>query len=499
MNATSLGYLLLAVALIALNGFFVLAEFALVKVRATRIEELARQKHRRAIRARQLVLHLDQSLAATQLGITLASLGLGWVGEPAFASLLTPLLGRMEAWSPALRHTLALGLAFAIITFLHILLGELAPKSLAIRRPEQCALAIAYPLQWATWLFYGPMKLLNGASDLVLRLVGLGNASPEIAHTEHELRSLLTTAETTREFPLDRVLMLENIFDLGQQTVRDAMIPWSEVSCLRQILSYREVLEQIAARHFSRWPVLEQDGVPRSYLLAKDLLLPGTVNDWGAACRPLAAVSPEDHLEVTLRRLQKAGGNLAVVVEHGRPQGLITLEDILEEIVGRIEDEYPRLPKSTLRDVVQAGGIVLDMEAESPGMAIDEMSSVLFLDDPTLLTQLRKQLLPLGEQPLRRLGPETAIRLVRVAGVQRPRIVFGRLIAGLAIDDVPDEPVRLLFLVVTPLERPHIQVALLQQLEAVIDSDFLRERLLRASTSAAVLEIFNSADAAATG
>ena len=171
MTWLTLVYLLMAVILVFLNGFFVLAEFALVKVRATRIEELARQQNRRAIVAREMVSHLDNYLAATQLGITVASLGLGWVGEPAFAHLIDAVVGLPDWWSPAVSHSISSMAAFFVITFLHILLGELAPKSLAIRRAEASTLWIAYPMLWAYRLFYLPMVVLNGASNLILRLI----------------------------------------------------------------------------------------------------------------------------------------------------------------------------------------------------------------------------------------------------------------------------------------------------------------------------------------
>src|SRR5436190_17798265 len=178
-----------------MNGFFVLAEFAWVKGRAARIEELARQHNRRALVARDMVSHLDNYLAATQLGITVASLGLGWIGEPAFAGVIEAVIGQPGWWSPAVSHSASAAVAFLVITFLHILLGELAPKSLAIRRSEHSTLAIAYPMWWAYRLFYLPMVVLNGASNLILKLIGLETGHPDVVHTEQELRMLVSTAQ----------------------------------------------------------------------------------------------------------------------------------------------------------------------------------------------------------------------------------------------------------------------------------------------------------------
>src|SRR4029079_6396208 len=211
-------YLLVAFLFVALNGLFVLAEFALVKVRTTRVESLARQHNRRAVVAREMVMNLDSYLTATQLGITVASLGLGWVGEPAFAGILDSIIGLPGWWSPHVSHTASTAFSFLIITFLHILLGELAPKSLAIRRPEASTLAIAYPMLWAYRLFYLPMVVLNGASNIILKLVGLEAGHPEVAHTANEVRMMLATVPTTEGLTLNRLLLLEKVFDLVPQT-----------------------------------------------------------------------------------------------------------------------------------------------------------------------------------------------------------------------------------------------------------------------------------------
>lgn len=177
-------YLSAALLLVLLNAFFVLAEFALVKDRATRIEELVRQGNRRALVTREMIAQLDNYLSATQLGITVASLGLGWLGKPAFAGLIEAVIALPGRWSTAASYTVSLAVSFLLITFLHIVVGELVPKSMSIRRPEQCALAIAYPMRWAYRLFYPPMLILNGASNLVLRLIGFQVAQAEVVHTE---------------------------------------------------------------------------------------------------------------------------------------------------------------------------------------------------------------------------------------------------------------------------------------------------------------------------
>jgi CBS domain containing-hemolysin-like protein len=491
----------MALLFVLVNGFFVLAEFALVKVRATRIDELARQQNRRAIVAHNMVLHLDRYLAATQLGITVASLGLGWVGEPAFAGTIEAVIGLPGWWSPTISRGASATAAFLIITFLHILLGELAPKSLAIRRPEQSTLTIAYPMLWAYRLFYLPMVVLNGASNLILRLVGLEAAHPEVAHTEQELRTLLSTAQTTSGFSLNRLLMLENIFDLGRQIVKDAMIPWSAVRYLSKSASRDEVLRMLAEHRFSRWPVLNAaTGQPTGYLLMRDIVAqrPGDT-DWTRIVRPLRTVSPHDNLEAIMQQLQKDGANMAVVVDVGRPVGLITLEDILEEIVGRIEDEYPRLPKMFLTEALTAGGVALDLSAQTSEDAIRALAALIPSQSLPTGADVTALALARERQVVTDMGNGVAIPHARCPGLARPLMVFGRSADGIPFDERSSELVRLIFLVVTPAERPNVQVFLLEQLASVARSEFVRERLMRAQSQEEVLEIIAAADPAVTG
>ncbi|MFO0906397.1 MAG: CNNM domain-containing protein [Pirellulales bacterium] len=492
-------YVAVAIALVFLNGFFVLAEFAIVKVRASRLEELSRQGNKQAKAAKHMVSQLDNYLSATQLGVTVASLGLGWVGEPAFAKLVTRAFG----WTgiPALAsHTVSVAFAFGIITFLHILLGELAPKSMAIRRAEQCLLAIATPLRWTYYLFFLPMTVLNGASNLLLRLVGLQPGHHEVAHSEEELRLLLSTAQTTGGFSLNRMLILENIFDLGGQTVREAMIPWAQVYYVSRNSNREQILRAITETRFSRYPVVEPEGPPRHYLLMKDLLVqPGEELDWTRALRPLPAVRPDENLEVVMQKLQGDGANMAVVVDDARPVGVITLEDILEEVVGRIEDEYPRLPRLYLKDALSAGGVVLDIQATTPEEAIRElMSTVPPVNLPanvnvTNLALARERQLPTD------VGHGVAIPHARCPGLALPIMVVGRSVEGIVFNPAKEDPVRLIFLLVTPAERPQTQVFFLAQLAHVADSELVRERIARAASADEIIQVIAAADPAVTG
>ena len=383
------------------------------------------------------------------------------------------MIGRPGWWSPAVSHSASAAAAFLIITFLHILLGELAPKSLAIRRSEHSTLAIAYPMRWAYRLFYLPMVVLNGASNLILKLIGLEAGHPEVSHTEQELRMMLSTVSTTNGLTLNRLLLLENIFDLGRQSVKDAMIPWSRVQSLSHSASRAEVMRLLAEHRFSRWPVLEPaTGTPVGYLLTKDLVTQSQADtDWVKLMRPLKSVGPNDNLEAVMQRLQRGGSKMVVVIDGTRPVGLITLEDILEEVVGRIEDEYPRLPRLFLKDALLAGGVVLDLPSQTPEDAIRMLAAAIpAANIPPALTYARLALTR-ERQMTTDMGHGVGIPHARCPNLAKPLVVFGRSSEGIVFDERSSEPVRLIFLVVTPAERPNMQVFLLEQLAAFARSE----------------------------
>jgi CBS domain containing-hemolysin-like protein len=485
-----------ALLLVLLNGFFVLAEFALIKVRSSRIEELARLGSHRALVVRGMVAHLDKYLSATQLGITVASLGLGWLGEPAFAGLIESII-RSPGWlSKAASASVSIAASFLVITLLHIIVGELAPKSMAIRRSEECALAVAYPMRFVYAIFYVPMVVLNGMSNFLLKLFRVQVAHPELAHTEQELRILLFTAQTSSDFSMNRLLMLENIFDLGQQRVKDVMIPWTRVQYLSRSATLEQVMRALAEHRFSRWPVLDpRTSMPTGYLLMKDMIAPSKGNTgWTSLVRPLQVVGPDDSLEATMQALQGDGANMAIVIDRGKAAGLITLEDIFEEIVGKIEDEFPRVPKLYLKDALEAGGIVLDFRADSPDAAIRFLAEAIPPENLPTYADVATSARTRERHISADIGHGVAIPVARCAGVAKPIMVMGRSTEGIRFSTHAAEPARLVFLLVTPAERPNVQAFLLAQLTRVLASEFIRERIYRAQSPQEIVEIIAEAD-----
>ena len=340
--------LLLVLVLVLLNGFFVAAEFAIVKIRATQLAGLVAVGNRRAKVARVLVSNLDASLSATQLGITLASLGLGWVGEPVFASLLAPAMEWFNVESEQVRHTISFIVGFSVITFLHIVAGELAPKSLAIQKPLPTTLWVAYPLRWFYVVSYPFNWALNGTSLWLLRRLGLeGMSEAELIHSEEELRLLFTaTQKHSGGTSLGRDIVL-NALDLRQRVVREVMRPRQEIVMLNTGSSMTECLEVAEKTRFSRFPLCEGGDIDRTLGVVhfKDLYALRLKAKSGAELRSVARklvyVPETARLERLLQVFLDRKLHLALVVdEYGGTVGLVTLENILEELVGQIQDEF---------------------------------------------------------------------------------------------------------------------------------------------------------------
>jgi len=330
---------------VALNGFFVAAEFAMVKVRSSRIDQLVLQGNRRAGLAQKLVKNLDAYLSACQLGITLSSLALGWIGEPAVARLIEGPLGSIGVPSGVV-HTIAFVIAFAIITVLHIVLGELAPKSIAIQRSEGTVLNVAAPLMAFHKLMYPFIWVLNGTANAILRMFGIRPATDgELAHTEDEIRMLVNQSHQSGLIDKAEMVLFENVFDFTDRVAREIMVPRTEMAAIDLADSYEAILEKIAEEQHTRYPVVngDKDHVV-GFLNVKDLyyrIRRQETFDLQSLLRKALFVSESTQISNVLIQMQRNHTQLAVVVdEYGGTAGMITMEDIVEELVGEIQDEF---------------------------------------------------------------------------------------------------------------------------------------------------------------
>ncbi|MEC2342785.1 MULTISPECIES: hemolysin family protein [Paenibacillus] len=360
--------LLIVLILVFLNGFFVAAEFSLVKVRQSRLTQLAREGNRRANYALKVNKRLDTYLSATQLGITLASLGLGWVGEPAVSELLIePLMHKMGATDPTLISTVSVAVGFAIITFLHIVMGELAPKSLAIQKSEATSLWLSWPLLMFYRLFLPVIWLLNTAANGALRLIGIEPASEsEAAHSEEEIRILMDQSAKSGVIDKDEMKLVDNIFDFSDMLAREVMLPRTDMDCLYTNLSWEDNMKIVANTKHSRYPVAVEDKDQIiGFVHITDLLLPDSEKPLRLEemVRPILNVPESMEISQVLRLMQKKHSQVTLVVdEYGGTAGLLTAEEILEEIVGDLHDEFederPDIEKIT-DDVYSVDGRLL--------------------------------------------------------------------------------------------------------------------------------------------
>ena len=340
--------LTLALGLVLANGFFVASEFALVGTRKSRVLMLAETGDKRATRLLRVISELDAYISATQLGITLASLALGWVGEKTLVVIILPIF---EATMPgyaatAAAHTVAVAIAFAIITFMHIVLGELAPKTLALERAEAVALAVAWPMEIFYKIFKAPIMLLNWAGNRVVKLFGLKtDASHSAIYTEEEIRYLVDMSHKGGHLNAGERELIHNVFEFAEGTVRDSMIPRAEITLAHADQPLLDVVSLFESTGYSRIPVLEggTDTIVGA-VHGKDVLTAALQKREATArelMRPVLFVPPSAQLDHVLARMKRTGNHIAIVVdEHGGFEGIVTLEDILEEIVGEIRDEF---------------------------------------------------------------------------------------------------------------------------------------------------------------
>ncbi len=363
--------LFLALLLVLLNGFFVAAEFALVKVRPTQLEPFVQQGLRRAKMARHMVRHLDAYLSATQLGITLASLALGWIGEPAFAWIIEPVV-RPFTSDPQILHSAAATTAFLVIMILHIVLGELAPKSIAIRKAEPTALAVALPLIVFYKITYPAIWLLNHTANFLLRLVGIAPVSEgELAHDEEELRLLLASSDAAHVSKTKRE-WLDNIFELSHRVARQIMIPRQDVVYLSTTRSVAENLRIARRSGHTRFPLCDGDLDHVVGLVhIKDIFRrERPLASLREVAREIAMVPESLELDRLLKRMRTERFHIAAVLdEYGGVSGVVAFEDVIEEIVGPILDEFD-VEKPEVRETeegvyeVSGGMLVEDLEDE---------------------------------------------------------------------------------------------------------------------------------------
>lgn len=376
--------LMAVLALVAANGFFVASEFALVSVRRTKLEAKAASGSKRAKAALKLLDNPTLLISATQLGVTLASLALGWAGEPTIAGLLEPIAEKLAPAGRAatIAHVFAIALAFSLITFLHIVLGELMPKMIALERAENVALWSARILQVFATVFKAPLWLFNTVGSYLGRLLGLKSTLEHASvYTEAELRQLVDIARDSGHLRAEERRLIHRVFEFSDTLVREAMVPRTGMAAISNDCSLEEITEAFRQHRYSRLPVYREslDDVV-GFIHSKDLiphLLKPLEFHLDAVLQPPLFVVDTARLDDVLRQMQLAKMHFGFVVdEHGGLEGIITLEDLLEEIVGEISDEHDEEVREQIQAVGE-GKYMLD-----GGLAVRDLNRKLKLNLP---------------------------------------------------------------------------------------------------------------------
>jgi CBS domain containing-hemolysin-like protein len=380
--ALSVGRLLFALFLVGLNGFFVASEFALVRIRSTSVDRLVSDGRTGSKTLRNVVDNLDDYLATTQLGITIASLGLGWVGEPAIAALIEPVLG--EFLPQSTMHLVAIAIGFSVITFLHVVFGELAPKTIAIQRAERIALFVAMPMRISYLLLYPGIIVFNGAANAFTKLLGVDSAS-ETTETFHEeeIRAILARSGQEGQIDLTEAEMAAQVFELDDRTARGVMVPRPDVVSVDPDQTVTDLRDLVRSAGHTRYPVVDDEDTIVGFVDVKDVL---TADDEtvtaGDLARDLTIVPETITVDDLLARLQTEHNQMAAVIdEWGVMQGIVTIEDVTEAVVGEIYDEFDSPDSEPSVVSLAEGGYAADGSVSVE--AVNELVDTEFSQDGT--------------------------------------------------------------------------------------------------------------------
>jgi CBS domain containing-hemolysin-like protein len=375
--------------LIAATAFFVATEFAIVKVRTTRIDQLITEGNKRAIKAKKVVSNLDEYLSACQLGITITALGLGWLGEPTFEIILHPIFDALGwtnsieifGFNASISTLLSFIIAFSLVTFLHVVVGELAPKTLAIQKAEQVTLYMAGPILLFHTIMYLPIRLLNGSARMLAGLFGLKMVSEsEVAHSEEELRMILTDSHKGGEINDSEYEYVNSIFEFSERVAKEIMVPRTEIVGIDKDLTLRDVFEVMGVEQYTRYPIIEGDKdhiiglVNMKHLLTAYIQDP-TNGDKSVVeyMQPIIRVIETVPISDLLLKIQKERIHMAILMdEYGGTSGLVTIEDIIEEIVGDIQDEFDEDEIPEVQEITEGEQYILDAK-----MLLQEVNDLL--------------------------------------------------------------------------------------------------------------------------
>lgn len=491
--------LLILVGLIGLNVLFVLMEYALVRVRPARIELLARQGNSRAIRVQEMLVHLDDYLAAIQVGITLVALALGAFAEPPITALLQSSTERLLGDLPdGPLRVISLVSAFGALAYAQIVIGELLPRAIALHKAEALALWGAGPLKLFAVLCRLPVRAMSASAAALLRVIRLKPSTEAEANiSEEEIRLLLSESQERGTLPFERLILHENIFDLSQAKACDAMTPRDRIAFLSLGKPWSENLGVIKNRRLTRYPLC-RDGLESviGFVHVKDLFLQASAPDLEKARRDITVVLETEPVERMLRIFPDKGTHLALVKDgNGTVSGLVTMEDLIEELVGEVQDEFDMPQAWSLSEVVVPSAVALQLEAAGVEDAIRQLSDRLAPAAGITSEAALTALLDRERRFSSAVGRGVAVPHARLPDLKRSFVALGRFAKPVPFAALPDRvPVRLVFLILTPANVPVAQLRILSRIAALASNETVRRRLMRAKTGEALLEAIKTAD-----
>lgn len=375
--------ILIIAILLAFTGFFVSYEFAIVKVRSTRIDQLVSEGNKSAVVAKAIISNLDEYLSACQLGITITALGLGWLGEPTVDQIIHPLLKSLQ-FPESVANITSFILAFAVVTFIHVVVGELAPKTFAIQKAERLTLVFAGPMMLFYKIMYPFIKALNGSARFVVGLFGLKPASEhENAHSEEELQLIISESYKSGEINQSEYKYVNNIFEFDDRVAKEIMVPRTEIVVFDQNQTLKECLEIVSEENYTRYPVIDGEKDHIVGMVNMKEVLTEYVKGMNVETsirhyvRPVIQVIESIPIQDLLVKMQKERVHMAILIdEYGGTAGLVTVEDILEEIVGDIRDEFdgdevPEINHINENKTVVHGKVLIEDVNDLFGLDID--------------------------------------------------------------------------------------------------------------------------------
>lgn len=493
-------HLLAALVFLFLNIFFVLAEFSLVRTQPARIEVMLAKGVRGSGLLLKMLRQLESYLSAIQIGVTMSTLGLGWLGEPAISKFIVAVIDRGQFLGPHI-HTIGTVVSFLLIMYFQIVFAELVPRNIAIHKAETLALLIVYPLEMYKRLVQLPNWILAKSSSLISVMLGVPPAGEvEQVYSEAEVRVMLGASQEKGLVPLDRLLLIENLFDLSTLKVRDAMVPREKIVYLSLAKSWKENREILKGHHFSRYPLADPDLDHISGIVhVKDLDAFSDGIRLADIKRKVVTVQDSEPLQPLLKIMTTQGKHMMIAMRGLRVAGLITLEDVLEEIVGEIHDEFDAPMAWSLHGLLSPELIDLDMRATAPRDSVETLANRVRSMHVIETQQVVRSVLERESQLPTAIGQGVAVPHARLSDIAKPIVAVGRSAKPLGFGAPDKVPVRLVFLILTPALQPLEQLRILGRVATLVNNQTLRRGLMRAKTPAQFLDIVRTSEALVAG